>query len=1015
MKFPFLISILIFIASFEATAQKLINLNPDPNGEPWYVGILRTLTKEDLKRIEQTPKLTLPLNYQKGSLPSFIDNSLNKYFRPVFNQSNGSCGQASGVGYGFTYAINLARDQAANTIQTQYPTHYTYNFLNKGEDNGSFYFDGWEIINANGCPTVETYGGMANGLVNWMNGYDNYYKSMKNRTLEMYTIDVSTPQGLETLKAWMNDQLNGSPVGGIANFSGGVSGEFSLKWLPVGTPEEYKNVITFWGTEVNHAMTFVGYNDNIRYDFNNDGKYTNTVDIDGNGILDMRDWEYGGLIMVNSWGSSWGTYGKAYVPYKLLAEPKTNGGIGSSIVHVIKAKADYTPKAALKATISHTNRGKLRITAGVSSNLNATKPDQILQIPVFNFQGGDHYMKGGTTEGDKTIEIGLDITPLLSYVNSNQEARFFLVVEEKDQENNSNGTIGGFSIYDYTNGVSETVSTQTNVSISNNDTTYLTVNKSFGFDKVEVSTASIPDAAYGAPYNFTLSATKGTAPYSWNFIINFLESKKNAQIAATADNKLSPSDPDDGFADISLPFSFPFYDKTYTKIKVTTDGSILFGNQFEYVREFSSLSTTRAITVYGADLMLYPSDGDGIWYKSTNDSITIRWKTSKFENSPFNAEFSATLFPSGRIRFNYGNGITSSTDWVSGISMGNGISYNINSISGLATLPANSCREFEPVTFPEGLQISNAGVMTFTPKALNKTWSIKAQVTDINKISATKSFTISSKTILTFSTDTLRFSSATDPDPWLTGKDVTITNSFSQPVTINNIDWAGFGWSVGNAPMTFPYSLNSGETLTLNVKLKSNFTKSAGIVVDSMSVKTANTTYYLPISIKQSTTTTYTTTFNITNAKGPVSGALIRIENLVNPISSNSSGVASINLANGSYSYVITYNNYFTSTGTLTVNGLNQTVNIYLSAMGIDPNSKESLNVFPNPFNDRINITGTSIALVRVYNLIGNLVIEAKLTSTNQFIATGKLPNGLYIITIEDKNGVKTSLKISKN
>jgi len=53
---------------------------------------------------------------------------------------------------------------------------------------------------------------MSNGLYYWMSGYDKYYEAMKNRTLEVFTIDVSTIQGLETLKAWMNDQLNGSTV-----------------------------------------------------------------------------------------------------------------------------------------------------------------------------------------------------------------------------------------------------------------------------------------------------------------------------------------------------------------------------------------------------------------------------------------------------------------------------------------------------------------------------------------------------------------------------------------------------------------------------------------------------------------------------------------------------------------------------------------------------------------------------------------------------------------------------------
>jgi hypothetical protein len=191
------------------SAQETINVNPDLKGEPWYVGKLRKLTAEDSAKIEKTPRLHLPSNFNKSSLPVSIDNSVNKYFRPVFNQANGSCGQASGVGYAYTYAINFARDMAASTLQTQYPTHYTYNFLNGGADNGSLYTDGWEIINANGCPNVDTYGGTlsAKGLYGWMTGYDNYYNAMKNRMLETMIINVSTPQGLDILKGWMVVEL----------------------------------------------------------------------------------------------------------------------------------------------------------------------------------------------------------------------------------------------------------------------------------------------------------------------------------------------------------------------------------------------------------------------------------------------------------------------------------------------------------------------------------------------------------------------------------------------------------------------------------------------------------------------------------------------------------------------------------------------------------------------------------------------------------------------------------------
>lgn len=1016
MRYILLLFLLCYFS--QAQSQELINLNPDPKGEPWYVGKLRKLTKEDYRKIEQTPKLTLPENYQKASLPPIVDNSKNKYFRSIFNQKDGCCGQASGVGYNFTYAINFARNLAANTTQNQYPTHFTYNFLNGGEDNGSFYFDGWEIINANGCPNVSKYGSMYKELTNWVSGYDSYYEAMGNRVLDVFTIDVSTTKGLETLKAWMNDQLNGSSVGGLANFAAGVSGSFSMGTLPVGTPEQGMAVVTHWDSDVNHAMTFVGYNDNICYDFNNDGQYTNNKDIDMNGVLDLRDFEIGGLIMANSWGASWGNSGKAYVPYKLLAEPKTNGGLGSSIVHVVKAKDVYSPKATIKATITHTSREKLHITAGVSSNLNATIPDYTLQIPIFNFQGGNHYMKGGTTENDKTIEIGLDITPLLSYINSDQDAKFFLVVEEKDPNNQSTGTIGSFSVLSYINGNSETVCPQTNISITNNSTTYLSVNKKFTFDKVSILTDALPDAAYGFPYKFNLLAQNGTSPYVWDFLINYPENLKSSGFTSITNTPIALSDNDDGYAKITLPFTFPFYDNVYKNITVTSDGSILFGNQFEYVREVSGLMATKAICVYGSDLMIYPSDGDGIWYKSTNDSITIRWKTSKFENQSFNAEFSATLFPSGKIKFNYGGEITNSTNWVSGISMGNRLSYNIASTSGKNSISANQCIEFSSPNFPEGLKIDNGGKLYFTPKENNKTWSIKVKATDLNKISTTKTLSLKSIDILRFNLDTLKFESSSNPDPWLQGKDVIITNNCAQAVKINSIDWNGFGWSIGTSPLTYPYTINAGTSLTLNVKLKNNLSKSNfSKISDSLLVKTDNIAYQLPIIINTGiySTPSHGISFNVTNSLGALAGATISINNLAEVLITNGSGVASIDLQDGNYSYTISYNNHYTSSGTFVVNGSTQTINIFLQTLDVDSNLGESLVVYPNPFNNELFIDGLNNIQVSIHNLIGNTIITTDKPSGNFRIDTEALPKGIYFLSTIDKTGKKAVRKLIKN
>ncbi len=514
-----------FTVSQIIAQSNLTNVNPDPNGEPWYVGQLRTLTAEDYAFLETLPKLTIPENQQSKDLPVAVDNSTEPYFRPIFSQEGGSCGQASGIAYTFTYEIDCNRGIPANTIYNQYPTHYTWNFLNGGNGGGSWYFDGWQIIQANGCPNIDEWGGhyAFGGQSRWMSGYDDYYAGMDNKVYEIFSVNVTNPEGLEVFKNWVYDHLNGSDVGGIACFGAGVSNTFHMTYLPAGTPEAGKAVVTRWDEEVNHAMTFVGYNDEIKYDFNNDGQYTNDIDITGDGIVDMKDWEIGGVKLANSWGTSFGDQGFAYTMYKNLAESLDHGGIWSNTIHMITTKEIYDPILTIKAYLKHDSRDKVKIVAGVSNDLLSNHPENIIAFSSFNFQGGAQYMQGGYNTSSKFIEIGLDITPLLSFIYPGEEAKFFLGVIEKDLYNQGAGEIVNWSLMDYSNGGEEVVCDQQNVAIINNDSTFLSITKAIDFDKVEITTEYLPEAFYGVPYSYQLEAEGGLAPYSWSIKIDYTE------------------------------------------------------------------------------------------------------------------------------------------------------------------------------------------------------------------------------------------------------------------------------------------------------------------------------------------------------------------------------------------------------------------------------------------------------------------------------------------------------------
>ena len=265
--FPFVILILLNSIVSSTYSQK--------EAMPSEFSELTPLSAKDSMELANLPELTMPswLNgAEKLEMPGIVDNSINPYWRPVFAQVALECGQASGIGLGFTYEINRLRDLPSDDPDNQYATHFTWNFGNGGDGYyGVSYFHSFEIARTLGTPTVTTYGGMSTGGGSrWMSGYDSYYQSMHNRIYEVYQIDVSSTEGIETAKYWLHNHLENSEVGGVANFY--TSAPYGMPTLPSGTPEEGKYVVISWGG-ANHGLTISGYHDSICWDYkDNDGK-----------------------------------------------------------------------------------------------------------------------------------------------------------------------------------------------------------------------------------------------------------------------------------------------------------------------------------------------------------------------------------------------------------------------------------------------------------------------------------------------------------------------------------------------------------------------------------------------------------------------------------------------------------------------------------------------------------------------------------------------------------------------
>lgn len=711
------------------------------------LGIYKPLSVQDSVSLSNLPLFQPSPAYLAtvpSELPAIMDNSTEPYHRPVFQQGGYSCGQAALVGYNFTYEENFVRNLSGDNPANQYPTHFAWNWMNAGNNYGgvSFYHT-MEVLRAAGTPNVEDYGGMsAGGETRWMTGYDEYYKAMQNRIENAYNIRTDTYDGFMTLKYWLYDHANGSETGGVASF---YANQPATYLLPAGTPEAGKHVCIGWASYSSHALTIVGWNDSIRWDYNNDGTYTNHVDINGDGTVNMKDWEIGGFKFVNSYGGipGWADSGYCYMMYKTVAEKFGEGGIWNNTVNILKAKKNCSPQITFKASVTHANRSRIKIIAGIAADTTASEPEVLMDFPIFDYQGGNYYMQGGSSEEDKTIEFGLDITPLLNYIEPGQEARYFFILNEYDPGNSYNGSVNYVSLIDYSNGENELPFADSNMVIVSNGETMLSIVSDIDYEDITITTTSLPEAVLYQPYEYQLLCSGGSSPYFWNFDMQYDETDQSQAFPSVNQETLTPTDNTDGYAFKKIDFPFPFYGKVYDTVYMYVDGFLKFDNflvtwpyhQDKYIRWTKNKNIA---PFFDVDLRIYTNQGDGIWYEGDSSSATFRWKVSQSGHATTShLNLAVTLYPSGNIEYYYNDMLlVGSPDWYAGISNGDGKFLHQTGISGSSSFSDNHKITLAPVTSPTEFSLSDNGILTGIPEKEYNNHEISVQVTDANNVSS---------------------------------------------------------------------------------------------------------------------------------------------------------------------------------------------------------------------------------------------------------------------------------------
>ncbi len=237
------------------------------------------------------------------------------------------------------------------------------------------------------------------------------------------------------------------------------------------------------------------------------------------------------------------------------------------------------------------------------------------------------------------------------------------------------------------------------------------------FGPPTITTTALPDGYLDYAYGpVALQADQGQPELEWSLISDeYIEidlEDNFFQAVGTAKGWHA----DDSSWNYTLPFTFPYFDETFTSVWVCSNGFIDFASSSSpWTNSDADLIANKRIAPLWDDLRTDQGGGDDIYiYELLAGQVTIRWQTVTYGSSiPVN--MSVTLYDDGRIRFHYGEDNTPITPTV-GISKGDGSAYYLSQYNNASDLGSADSLEFvQPIPLPDGLVLDPNGTVSGTP------------------------------------------------------------------------------------------------------------------------------------------------------------------------------------------------------------------------------------------------------------------------------------------------------------
>ena len=373
--------------------------------------------------------------------PRAVDNSTEAWFPPIGSQRGGSCASFSSTYYLMTSQVARLRGwnvKTDNMDAHKFSTRFTYNLVNEGSgENGTWVTTPFFVMETMGCATYQDLPYNVNDFVSWPTTAAVWRNALNYRMAQSGELrNIDTEAGRANAKQMLADgyiMTFGTQIGEwqYVNFKNDPATSADDGFFAAGVPAVRSKIVTHSemapGVSGGHAMTIVGYNDDIWCDLNK------------NGSVDAG--EKGAFRIANSWGDWWEDGGFIWVSYDAarLVSAVPGGPVtvtpagtgrrptyGYETFFWMSARPSYTPSLVAEITATHAKRNQMYLGVGRGNNTVTT--------PTTTWKPSQLQGSGGALAFDGTMVV--DCTDVL---NSGSGDRWFTSFRD-----NAAGDAGGF-------------------------------------------------------------------------------------------------------------------------------------------------------------------------------------------------------------------------------------------------------------------------------------------------------------------------------------------------------------------------------------------------------------------------------------------------------------------------------------------------------------------------------------------------------------------------------------------